>query len=176
MNAQLLPPPEPLDAGHDCEGFDCGLPTIDAWLRNQALRNEVAGASRTNVIAVDRMVVAFYSLSAFSLQRSAVTGRVRRNMPDPIPAILIGRLAVDQSLSEQGIGTGLLRDALLRCQDVSNDLSARVVAVEAISSAAARYYEERGFESSRTDPLLLTVLIKDTEPVKQFETRSRYLF
>lgn len=161
MNAPPLRPPESLDNGHDCATFDCGAPTIDAWLRTQAHRNEAGGASRTYVVAVDGTVVAFYSLSAFSLQRSTMTGRVSRNMPDPIPAILIGRLAVDRSCSRQGIGTGLLRDALLRCRDISEDLGARVVAVEAIGEDAATFYEARGFDRSRSDPLLLTVLMKD---------------
>lgn len=161
MTEPPLPAPEPLDAEHHCEGFDCGVATIDAWLQNQAHRNEVGGASRTYVVAVDGAVVAFYSLSAFSLQRSVVTGRVSRNMPEPIPAILIGRLAVDRSYSGKQIGTGLLRDALLRCRDISVELGARVVAVEAVSAAAALFYEERGFEPSRTDPLLLTILMKD---------------
>ena len=164
MTAPPLPAPESLNEEHNCEGFDCGVSTIDAWLQNQAHRNEAGGASRTYVVAVDGAVVAFYSLSAFSLQRSVVTGRVSRNMPDPIPAILIGRLAVDRSFSGQQIGTGLLRDALLRCRAISLDLGARVVAVEAIGAAAAAFYEERGFEPSRTDPLLLTVLIKDISP------------
>lgn len=160
MAAPPLPAPESLNAAHSCEEFDCEVPTIDGWLQNQAHRNEASGASRTYVVAVDGAVVAFYSLSAFSLQRSVVTGRVSR-MPDPIPAILIGRLAVDRSFSGRQIGTGLLRDALLRCRDISGELGARVVAVEAIGAAAAAFYEERGFEPSRTDPLLLTILVKD---------------
>lgn len=159
--AALLPKPEPLSADHDLSTFSCGAPTIDEWLKDRALANQLADATRTYVVAPQRRVVGYYSLAASSLARGTAPGAVARNMPDPIPAVLLARLGVDESAQHQGLGRGLLRDALLRSQAISTELGARAVVVEASTTEAASFYERHGFAPSRSDPLMLMVLMKD---------------
>lgn len=141
--------------------FDSGTAELDDWLRRRALANELAGASRTFVVCEGDRVAGYYSLSAFCLERSAVGGRVRRNMPEPIPAVLLGRLAVDRRDQGAGLGSALLADAMRRTEAVAGQLGVRVLAVQAIDDAAKRFYEHRGFEPTRTDPMLLVVLVAD---------------
>src|ERR1700751_2050199 len=107
-------PPVPLAAGQGVEDFDSGVAPLEEWLKRRARQNEASGASRTYVIAEGRRVVGYYSLAAGAVLHEAATGRVRRNMPDPVPAALLGRLAVDQGWQGRGLGSALLRDAVLR--------------------------------------------------------------
>src|SRR5450631_718814 len=103
--------PEALNAGHDCSTFDSGEPALDEWLRKRALTNDQSGASRTYVITTRGRVVGYYCLAAGSVARQAATGHIRRNMPEPIPVMVIGRLAIDRDVQMRGLGTALLRDA-----------------------------------------------------------------
>jgi GNAT superfamily N-acetyltransferase len=109
-----LAAPETLAQHHDLDPFDCGIPVLDEWLKRRARRNETEGASRTFVISDGPRVVGYYSLAAASILHSEATGRVRRNMPDPVPALLLGRLAVDRNWHGRGMGSDLLSDAVLR--------------------------------------------------------------
>ncbi|MBQ7608632.1 MAG: hypothetical protein IJU76_11780 [Desulfovibrionaceae bacterium] len=103
-----------LEEGHNCGLFHCGEPALDAWLKNRALKNEAGGASRTYVITCGNDVVGYYSLAVGSVSHVLVPGRIRRNMPDPIPVMLLARLAVDTLIQKRGIGRALLRGAILR--------------------------------------------------------------
>jgi GNAT superfamily N-acetyltransferase len=111
---RALAAPAPLAAEHELEPFISGTPQLDDWLKRRARQNEAGGASRTYVIPEGRRVVGYYSLAAGSVLHEAATGRVRRNMPDPIPVALLGRLAVDQGWQGRELGAALLRDAVLR--------------------------------------------------------------
>jgi GNAT superfamily N-acetyltransferase len=111
---RALSAPAPLAAEHDLEQFSSGTPPLDEWLKRRARQNEAGGASRTYVIADGRRIVGYYSLAAGSVLHTAATGRVRRNMPDPVPAALLGRLAIDKAWQGRGLGSALLRDAVLR--------------------------------------------------------------
>src|SRR5471032_3051072 len=102
--AERIGPPEPLTAGHDASAFDSGEPALDDWLRKRALPNEQSGASRTYVISAGRRVVGFYCLAAGSVAKQAATGHIRRNMPEPIPVMIIGRLAIDRGFQGRGLG------------------------------------------------------------------------
>ena len=106
-------PPEPLTADHDTSGFDCGVPVLDAWLKDRALRNE-SRFSRCYVVRSGNNVAGYYCISAGSVAREAAPGRLRRNAPDLIPVSVIGRLAVGRSYAGQGLGADLLADALRR--------------------------------------------------------------
>lgn len=154
-----ITPPEPLGAHHHRSSFDSGKRELDEWLCNRAQSNEASGASRTFVICIDDTIVGFYSLSAFALHRSTVAGRIRRNMPQPIPAILLGRLAVDRRNQHIGLGSALLRDAMRRVVVTARAVGVRVLVAQAIDEAARRFYAQRGFDPTVTDPMLLVVLV-----------------
>ena len=102
-----------LEESHNCEPFCCGESVLDTWLKIRARKNEASGASRTYVITRANDVVGYYSLAAGSVGHAIMPGRIRRNMPDPVPIMLLARLAVDTSLQGRGIGRALLRDAIL---------------------------------------------------------------
>ncbi len=147
--------PEPLTPAHDLSQFFSGHPTLDDWLTRHALRNQVSGASRTYVVCEGPAVVAYYSLATGSIDRRVAPGRVRRNMPNEIPVMLLGRLAVAADRQGQGLGTALLRDASLRTLNAAKIAGIRAVVVHAIDDAAARFYRDRGFLPSSNDPRTL---------------------
>lgn len=146
---------------HDCARFDCGVSALTEWLQRRALRNERDGASRTFVAAEQSRVVGYYSLSAASLSHIAATGKARRNMPDPLPAILLGRLAIDRALQGTGLGADLLQDAALRVLGAAETIGVRAMLVHAISKDAMRFYEKHGFRPSPMDPMTLMVTIDE---------------
>jgi len=157
-------PPEKLSSDHDVSQFDSGEPTLNDWLRRRALQNEASGASRTYVVCIERRVFGYYALSTGAIAHSDVPGRIKRNMPDPVPVVILGRLAVDRSLHGQGVGTGLLRDAVLRTLQAAEIAGVRAILVHTISDAAKRFYEKYGFVASPVDPS--TVMITTAEAAK----------
>jgi len=154
-------PPEKLSADHDLSQFQCGEPTLDDWLRRRALQNEESGASRTYVVCVRKRVVGFYALAVGAVAHIAAPGRVRRNMPDPVPVMVIGRLAVDQTAQGEAIGPALLRDAVLRTLQAAEIAGIRAILVHAISERARRFYEKWGFISSPVEPLTLMITVAE---------------
>jgi GNAT superfamily N-acetyltransferase len=157
-----LSPPEKLSPDHDLSQFQCGEPALDDWLRKRAFQNEESGASRTYVVCVGRRVVAYYALAAGAVAHVDAPGRVRRNMPDPVPVMVIGRLAIDQSIQGQGIGPALLRDAILRTLQAAEIAGIRAILVHAISERAKHFYEKWGFISSPVEPLTLMITVAET--------------
>ncbi|HUF91582.1 MAG TPA: GNAT family N-acetyltransferase [Candidatus Limnocylindria bacterium] len=112
--AEGIRAPEHLTPEHDLAPFDSGVPALDDWLKRRALANETAGGSRTYVVCAGRRVIDYYALATGAVALAAATGRVRRNMPDSVPVMVLARLAVDRSYQDRGLGTDLLRDAILR--------------------------------------------------------------
>jgi GNAT superfamily N-acetyltransferase len=157
-------PPEKLSADHDLSAFDSGEPVLDDWLRRRARQNEESGASRTYVVCVGKRVGGYYTLAVGAIAHAEAPGRIRRNMPDPVPAMVLGRLAVDKAHQGQGIGTGLLRDAVQRTMQAADIAGIRTVLVHAISETARRFYERYGFVASPVDPM--TVMITVAEAAK----------
>ena len=149
--------PEPLAADHVLDGFDSGQPTLDAWLISHALKNEREGGSRSYVVCDRGVVVAYYCLSTGSVARKDSPGRIRRNMPDPIPVMLVGRLAVDRTCQGQGIARGLMRDAILRTLKAAEIVGVRALLVHALDEEAAKFYRHLGFMPSPLDPLILAL-------------------
>lgn len=149
----------------DCGTFNCGEQTLDQWLQNRAKRNELGGASRTfvTVDAERGVVVGYYCISASSLRQEDATGALRRNMPDPIPVILIGRLAVDSSVKGEGIGASLLREAVLKSFEVSQIIGARAILVHALSDAAVDFYTKFGFALVPDSKTARYLLMADAE-------------
>jgi GNAT superfamily N-acetyltransferase len=156
-----LTAPHPLAQDHDLEAFESGVGPLDEWLKRRAHRNELEGASRTFVVCTGRRVVGFYSLAAGSIFHAAATGRVRRNMPDPAPILLLARLAVDRAWQGKGLGTDLLRDAALRAIGVAESVGVRAILVHAISDEAKSFYENHGFRASPIEPMTLMVTIDE---------------
>jgi len=155
--------PQPLADSHDLSRFACGEPGLDNWLRRKARANQLAGGSRTFVITVEGVVVGFYSLATATLSHAEATGAFRRNMPEPIPMLLLGRLAVDTGFQGRGLGDALLRDALLRCFQVSAHVGARGVLVHALSDSARRFYVRWRFAASPVDPMTLMLRMSTME-------------
>src|SRR5262245_51303650 len=98
MTIAGLTAPVPLSPTHDVDSFDCDVPSLDTWLKRQALKNEASGASRTYVVCVGNAVVGYYCLAAGAIDRDEAPKPMRRNMPDPIPVMVLGRLAVDRNI------------------------------------------------------------------------------
>lgn len=143
------------------EGFDCGDDTLSNWLHSRARRNQVEGASRTWVVSDKGRVVAYYASSTAVVLRSAATKRAARNQPDPLPALLLGRLAVDVSWQGRGLGEALLKHFIIKSLEVAQVTGVRVLLVHAANPQAAVFYERFGFERSPVDALTLLLLLKD---------------
>jgi GNAT superfamily N-acetyltransferase len=153
--------PEPLGAAHELVSFDCGEPELDTWLKRRALPNEVAGASRTYVVCDSDRAIGFYSLATGAIMRARATGSVRRNMPDPIPVMIIGRMAVDRAWQGRGIGRAMLQDAIKRTLQAASLAGIRAILVHAKSDAAKSFYEACGFRGSPVEPLTLMITVAE---------------
>ena len=160
---QLLQAPEPIKPEHQIEDFDSGNSELDDWLRKRAFKNESSGASRTYVVTVEQKVIAYYCLANGSILNTNAPGRIRRNMPDSIPVMVIGRLAVDRNWHSQGIGRGLVRDAVLRTLQVAKIAGIRAILVHAISEQAKQFYSKCGFIPSPVSPMTLMIVIADAK-------------
>ncbi len=161
LEQNKLRQPEKLNSFHRIESFDSGNNLLDDWLKRRALKNELDGASRTYVLCNAEVVIAYYCLANGSVTQAVATGRVRRNMPDPIPVIVIGRLAVDRNWQGKGLGRALLRDAILRTLQAAAIAGIRAILVHAISEEAKQFYEKCGFTASPIDPMTLMIKISD---------------
>jgi GNAT superfamily N-acetyltransferase len=157
--------PRPIAEDYNTSSFDCGEPSLNDYLSKRALGNYVQGASRCYVSCRDARVVGYYALASASIQHADVTGKMRRNMPDPLPAILLSRLAIDRPEQGSGLGKNLLRDAILRSVEASELIGVRALIVPALNDTARAFYTHFDFEPSPTDPLHLLLPIKDARAV-----------
>lgn len=169
LNRPKLCPPEKLNSSHQIESFDSGNSQLDDWLKRRALKNELEGASRTYVLCAEDIVVAYYCLANGAVAQITATGKVRRNMPDPIPVMIIGRLAVAQQWHGMGIGRALLRDAVLRTLQAAEIAGIRAILVHAISEDAKQFYEKCGFTASPIEPMILMVKVSDAVALLDLE-------
>jgi GNAT superfamily N-acetyltransferase len=151
--------PELLASQHIIADFHCSEPSLDEWLKRKALKNQTSGASRTFIICESdsKQVIGFYALATGSVQRQTVSGALRRNMPEPIPVLVLGRLAVDARHHGLGLGVGLLKDAVLRARQVAEQVGTKALLVHALSDNAHAFYRHWGFIPSeiQTSTLLL---------------------
>ena len=157
--------PRPIDADDDYSDFHCDEPSLDRWLTERAVRNERGGVSRTFVsLDLDTHTVAgYYCLAASALRSEDASAPLRRNTPNPIPVVLIGRLAVDQRYKGAGLGTSLLRDAALKSVEASRLLGARAILVHALSEQAQQFYEHFGFTLIPGSERTLFLFVTDAE-------------
>ncbi len=150
--------PIALAAEHHLADFNSGVATLDDWLKRRARANQASGASRTYVVADGRgRVFGYYAIASGALGLAEAPGHVRRNMPDPIPMAIIGRLAVDTSQQGRGLGVGLLQDAVLRIRHAASIMGIRGMLVHAISDEAKRFYEHHGFVAGVGQPMTLVL-------------------
>ncbi|WP_155751881.1 GNAT family N-acetyltransferase [Scytonema sp. UIC 10036] len=160
---ELMQAPQPIKPDHQLEDFESGNQELDDWLKKRSLKNEDNGASRTYVVTSGQKVIAYYCLASGSILNATAPGRVRRNMPDPIPVMTIGRLAVDRNWQGKGIGYALIRDAVLRTLQAATIAGIRAILVHAISEEAKQFYEKCGFMPSPVAPMTLMVTIADAK-------------
>jgi GNAT superfamily N-acetyltransferase len=125
VSAREVSAPAPLASDHELDALDSGVAPLDDRLKRRARANEAGGASRTFVVSVGRRVVGYYSLAAGSVFHEAASSNVRRNMPNPVPVALLGRLAVDRSRQGEGMGRALMRDAVLRVLGAAERIGVR---------------------------------------------------
>src|SRR5687767_10363871 len=141
--------PEALAPQHDVSRFSNGVhPSLDQWLRERARASEGLSA-RTYVVCTagePASVVGYCSISAAVEQRNALpSAKLRRGMPEQVPLLLIGRLAVEAAWRGRGVGSAIVRDALVRCHAASQVAGVRGVIAHAIDEAAVGFYERHGF-------------------------------
>jgi hypothetical protein len=141
----VFAPPALLTEAHDSASFDCGEPVLDDWLRHRAWDNLQVAASRTYVVcpSESNRIAGYFALSMGQILATEATGSMRRNMPRQIPAVVLGRLAIDRTC--QGLGRALVFEVLRRSVVASAEVSARLVIVHAISTAAEAFYCHHGF-------------------------------
>jgi GNAT superfamily N-acetyltransferase len=146
-------PPERLNEHHDVSAFDCGKPDLNDWLARQA-RGSEGRSARTYVVSVESRVIGYYCLAVGSVIRSDLPkANLRKNMPDQVPVIVLGRLAVDVKFASRGLGKALLGDAFARSLSTSESVGVRAILVHAIDSEACGFYKKFGFLPFPTNPL-----------------------
>jgi predicted N-acetyltransferase YhbS len=156
--------PDLLTDANETAQFDCGDDALNDWLRRPAARNQKDGSSRTWVAIHKAEVVGYYASSTAAVTRAEATKRASRNQPDPIPAMLLGRLAVDSAHQGRGLGAALLKHFLLKSLEVSRLTGLRLVLVHAGDDSAASFYRHFGFESSPIVELTMMLPISDIRP------------
>jgi GNAT superfamily N-acetyltransferase len=162
-DTKALTAPQPLASDHELDAFESGIASLDEWLKRRARGNEVEGASRTFVVCAARRVVGYYCMAAGSVLHAAATGKVRRNMPNPVPVLLLGRLAVDRQWQGKGLGADLLADAVLRATGAAESVGVRAILVHAISDDARTFYQKHGFRPSPVEPMTLMITIEEAQ-------------
>ena len=153
--------PQPLTADHQLNTFNCGETSLDEWLKRRALLNQASGASRTFVVVDDNhTVMGYYALAAGAVHHQDATRSIRQNMPDPLPVMVLARLAVDLRAQGMQLGAGLLRDAVERSLAVAQNAGVRALLVHALHDRAKQFYLYFGFQASPVHPLTLMLRLK----------------
>jgi len=153
--------PAPLRVDHQVAGFTCGKEALDEWLVRRAAVSQLSGAARTYVVEADQRVVGYFSLATASVAHADLTGRAKRNMPNPVPAVLLTRFATDINHQGQGLGKAMLRSVLEQVKRAADAVGVVCILVHAKDEDAKSFYLRYGFEPSPTDPLHLILLLKD---------------
>jgi len=153
--------PQPLTADHQLNTFNCGETSLDEWLKRRALLNQSNGASRTFVVVDEsQLVMGYYALAAGAVHHQDATRSIRQNMPDPIPVMVLARLAVDIRTQGMQLGAGLLRDAVDRSLAVAKNTGVRALLVHALHERAKQFYLYFDFQASPVHPLTLMLRLK----------------
>lgn len=157
--------PTLISINHKLDSFDSGEPSLDDWLKKRALRNQASGASRCFVLCEDSQVIGYYSLSAGAISHEATPKSMRRNMPNPLPVLLLGRLAIHKNSHNKGLGSALLRDAMLRAVNIAHDAGVFAILVHSLSDEAKKFYLSRGFVESPLQPMTLIMTLETVRSI-----------
>ena len=154
--------PQPLDARHPLDAFDCGNSALNEWLLRHARQAHASGSARTYVVVDDQRVAGYFSLAVGQIDSLEATERVRKGMGNyPIPVVILARLAVSMVDQGRGLGVGLLQDAIRRTLVVADQAGVRALLTHPIDEAAARFYLRFGFEASPAREQQLILLLKE---------------
>lgn len=157
----MLTPPQPLTIHHRIAAFDSGVASLDDWLKRRAIQNQASGATRTFVACDADLVIAYYALASSSVAPTAAPGRFRRNMPDPIPVVVLARLAIARDHQGRGLGRALFQDAARRVIHAAETIGVRGMLVHAISEEAKAFYVRLGLDASPLEPMTLMTTVAD---------------
>jgi len=150
---------------HRLNEFDCGEALLDDWLKRRAMVNQLNGASRTFVVAdQDNRTYGYYAMAAGSVTHQMATSSVRRNRPDPVPVMVLARLAVDHRAQGCKLGASLLQDAVNRAVAVSHNVGVRALLVHALHDRAKQFYAYFGFQVSPMNPMTLMLRLNRVKP------------
>jgi predicted N-acetyltransferase YhbS len=152
LTAEALGPIVELADRHLLDQFDSGVAVLDRWLQHSARVAAAAGTAATYVLCRDDVVVGYYALAMNAVVHDQAPSRLRRGMPDPVPVVLLARLALDRREHGNGLGGYLLVDALRRCVRGGREFGARAVVVDAVNPEAAafyRYFDFRDLDEHR---------------------------
>jgi GNAT superfamily N-acetyltransferase len=163
VTLQMLSAPQPLSDQHQMAYFASGEPSLDNWLKRRAIRNQANGSSRTYVVCEGDAVIGYYCLAAGAIGHADAPSPLKRNRPDPIPVLVLGRLAIDKNHHQKGIGTALLNDAIRRAMQAAEIAGVTALLVHAISEQARRFYLSRGFIESPVKPMTLCLMLATVE-------------
>ena|SRR5271154_1280204 len=158
-----LTSPQLIEDSHQIGAFDSGVPALDDWLKRRARANQASGASRTYVVCEHQRVVAYYALASGAVDMATASGHFRRNMPDPVPIAVLGRLAIERSFQKHGLGRALVRDAAARVIQAAGIIGIRGIIVHALSPEAKAFYLAVGFEVSPLEPSTLMATLVDIQ-------------
>ena len=165
MSLDNLSSPIPVTIDHVLANFNSEEPSLDDWLKKRALKNQASGASRCFVVCEGKQVIGYYTLSAGVISHESAVKSMRRNMPDPLPVLLLGRLAIDKKYHNKGLGSALLRDAMLRAVSVARDTGVTAILVHALSAEAKKFYLSRGFVESPLQALTLMMTLETVRSI-----------
>jgi len=157
----MLSAPESFSLQHETASFVSGVNSLDEWLKKRAMQNQLSGASRTVVICQENRVVGYYALASSAISVTAAPGHFKRNMPDPIPVVVLGRLAIAQSHQGQGLGRALFQDAGRRVVNAADAIGIRGLLVHALSIEAKNFYLNLGLHESPLEAMTLMVTVID---------------
>ena len=155
----MLSAPQPLAAHHQLAAFDSGEPSLDDWLKRRAGKNQSSGSSRTYVVCEGETVIGYYCLAAGAIGHAEAPSTTKRNRPDPVPVLVLGRLAIHKDHHQKGIGTALLNDAIRRAMQAAEIAGVAALLVHALSEQARRFYLSRGFVASPVKPMTLCLML-----------------
>lgn len=155
----MLSAPQPLAEAHHHAEFDSGEPTLDDWLKRRAARNQANGSSRTYVVCEGDTVVGYDCLAAGAIGHAGAPSTLKRNRPDPVPVLVLGRLAIHREHHQKGIGTALLNDAIRRAIQAAEIAGVTALLVHTMSEQARRFYLSRGFIASPLQPMTLCLML-----------------
>jgi len=152
--------PELMARRHQVDDFECGDAQLNDWLRQRALASQLGRRRCTYVVSDDEgLVRGYYTLSAGGVSFAVNSGKSRRSMPDPVPVMVLVRLAIDQEARDEDLAVSLLKDAVTRVDALAQHAGVRAMLVNALDDGARKFYERHGFQPSPSIPEVLTLQV-----------------